>query len=1367
LQHTFVHNLNRILWVSIISLVVLLAAYVSLGRVLMASVSQYEAQILAELNHRVPFTVEAGGVSGDWHSFSPGIVLSDLRLSLPGSTAPPLVLAQGRLSLDVFDILVSRSLQVSRLHLEELSLLAEISKDGKFQLVGLSGRGGLDRWLREFLLNMEQVSVTDVQLDLGLPDGSSRELQLDLDLEREGGRRTLAATLSSSHGTVINALATGLGNPFNLASFDGQLYLDIEAVDLVAAQAVVPLELPLQVSGGVLDLELWLTWENGTPNFEGLVAARDMQLGSPQGDWQLPLEELTFAASLVERRNRWTLFASDLLLRKSGHDLYLPRVQLDAWGDSLRLRTESVSLASLNRALVDLPFIPHGLQDTLKILQPDGDLSALELLVADINKPSREWGVRANFSELVLDSWRGAPGASAGSGYVELDESGGFVVVDARQMTLDFPTVYHEPLAYEDIHGTVYINWYEDAVVLSSGLITAHGDEGEVNALFGLNIPLQPTEVGLEMDLLVSLKDAEANNRNKYLPFTLSQSLLTWLQGSISKGKINEGGFLWRGSLRKDQSRARTVQLFFDVSDMAFTYHEDWPPVHDLQGLVLIDDTNISIWSERARLFNTDVTFLTAESWIDSGKEIMLDLKTSTSGLAEDGLRVVHQSPLNGLTGEVFADWRFAGQLQTDLALQLNISDSSVPPAVELQTRPSAAQLKVDPGGLVVEDINGELRYSSASGFSASDLKGVFWGEPIDVTVRQHSVDTQGYTPATSSLEVSFDTDLELAKLQQWLDLDILGRASGRTRAQVSVTAPPGEAPHIRITSDMAGAALDLPQPWQYAEEDRVPLEVDAYLKKDAINIGVVLDDRLQLNLDLVAGRLRAGALGVQEPALPLKKGYFRIAGLAPYVNVEQWQALVGDVVPANSAAEPRDADDAGELAPADSSAAVAELPNLSIESLQIETLDFMGQDLRDVIINAAQEDSGWQLAAEMEGLQGELELAGDLQGSRLTLTHLELASLGKLQFGGEEEGGDKDWNLPNTQVIVRELYRNGSPQGELSFDLEFDGALLRMIDVRGEFAGLQLTREQGNELRWNRAAEGMTAVEAEINFTDLGTILETFEYQRVVETSGGEVDFSLQWPGSPMDFSLQGASGVIGVQIDQGRFPDNPPGAASGALRVVSILNLAEIVSRLSMSHMFESGIPFRELKGDFKLSPGLVEVPSLDVNGASSRFIFSGSSVVADKSLFGEMVVTLPVANNLPWVAALAVGLPVAAGVFVVSKVFEKQVNQLSSAVYDIDGSWNDPQVSFSHIFDVEEQAAAASIDSSAETGDEAAASIESSAETSDVATAASIDSSAEAGDVADEAPLLPAEVLLPQASNSDEPAVEVPTQAVEPDR
>jgi len=65
-------------------------------------------------------------------------------------------------------------------------------------------------------------------------------------------------------------------------------------------------------------------------------------------------------------------------------------------------------------------------------------------------------------------------------------------------------------------------------------------------------------------------------------------------------------------------------------------------------------------------------------------------------------------------------------------------------------------------------------------------------------------------------------------------------------------------------------------------------------------------------------------------------------------------------------------------------------------------------------------------------------------------------------------------------------------------------------------------------------------------------------------------------------------------------------------------------------------------------------------------------------------EIAVTLPIGSNLPWVAALTgYGLPVAAGVYVASKVLKEQVDKLSSVVYRMKGPWGEPQVTMRRLF------------------------------------------------------------------------------------
>jgi uncharacterized protein YhdP len=68
--------------------------------------------------------------------------------------------------------------------------------------------------------------------------------------------------------------------------------------------------------------------------------------------------------------------------------------------------------------------------------------------------------------------------------------------------------------------------------------------------------------------------------------------------------------------------------------------------------------------------------------------------------------------------------------------------------------------------------------------------------------------------------------------------------------------------------------------------------------------------------------------------------------------------------------------------------------------------------------------------------------------------------------------------------------------------------------------------------------------------------------------------------------------------------------------------------------------------------------------------------------------LVVTLPLAKNIPWVAALAGGLPIAAGAYILSRVFEDQVAQLSSGVYSVTGDLAKPDVKFERIFDAKSQ-------------------------------------------------------------------------------
>jgi len=1297
LQSSIFHRLSRVLWAFVVTLIVLLAVYVSVGRLLASNLGQYRAEILRELNRSFPFEVDARQVSGEWHSFTPVIVLSGLRLGIPGGGAQVIELGGGRIGLDVLASLRTRSLQVTALELQELSIQGELTADGRLVIRGLTGGDGeIGPFLRNFLLNIERVTLSGTLVQLALPGGVAHTLDLDLRLEREGSRRRLEAQLRAPPGTSILARASGVGDPFRPELFRGNLYLDIQAAEMGALRELWVRGRPDFDAEGDVDLKLWLALDRGTIDVETQVEARDLVLGPPGQAWRLPLERLEMEASLAEARDRWTVFASNVYLQQGGVGVSLPRLQLDAWGESLRARAEDVPLGPLSELLLKLQEPPEVLADALRTLRPRGALTALQLGIADIADPARDWKLEVNFDEVAVDSWMDAPGVSSARGYADLEPGGGELVLDSRQFTMAFPSVYRQPLAYDDIHGSLQLAWDERALVISSGLITAHAVEGTARALFGLTVPLADTVAGPEMELLVGLSDSHPIHRSKYVPYILDQGLRDWLAASIGEGRVRQGGFLWRGSLRDEAEHLRTVQLFFDVADTALQYDPAWPPLSDVDGIVLIDDTDVSVWLERARLLDTEIQRLSAEAWMDEARRMRLVVDARMHGPAADGLAVLNDSPLRDYVDGAFTTWQLTGGLETELQLQLDLGGAAAPPQVAVSTLWRDVSLDTGDIGLSLSAVNGELNYSTAAGFSSRDLAGSLWGRPLHARVTQLAAADRAVS-ASTPVAVDLAAPVAIADVRRWLDAETLGFARGATPVAARLLIAPDSPGRLTITSTLEGIALDLPPPLDKPAKQARAFDLRMPIAGREGVLRLTLEDEFSLNLRLQDGAVRGGAVAFGETAAEPVPGRLQLGGHLARLDADQWQhfaeryvdAGLFDGGTAGPGAGSPGVDSPGVDAPGagssrdDGAARPADQRALEIvvDELVADTLVIRGREVAGVALSARVADGQQWLAATTDWLRAEYRHTAGGAPPRLDIGYLDLSGLASLDIGVDAD--QSALQFPDMQVNITQLRRGERPLGSLSFDLQSRDTLLSAGAIRGELAGMRLRAEDAGHVHWQQGEEAGTGLALTLHFDDLGRTLQEFGYEKTLETEKGTLRLQLDWPGAPQAFAMARSSGSLQVALGRGRFLEASPGT-TGALRVVSILNLADIVQRLDLTQMFESGIPFHTVDGEILLQGGTIEVPRMEVKGSSSSFQFSGVSEVATRNLRGELVATLPVASNLPWVAALAAGLPVAAGVFVVSKVFEKQVNSLSSAIYTIGGTWDDPKVKFQRIFD-----------------------------------------------------------------------------------
>ncbi|MFN2328618.1 MAG: YhdP family protein [Chromatocurvus sp.] len=1192
------HRLAGILWRLLVAALLLLAGYVLAVRLLVGSVSVWKDDLLAAVNTRLPFTLQAAEIEGSLQGFSPQIVLRDLAIHFDAPEQAPVMLTSGHLRLNPLNSLLTLTPQISDLRLEGLNLELARSPDGVLRLVGFEAGAGLLRdWLTDFIARVDALHI--YQSRLLLRDAAGDLLSaagVQLDLRRSGSSRMLDARLFVP-GNDIRVQANGVGDPLTGASWRGDVYLHLEGDTFERVLAWAPTDtLPITVSGGG-SVEAWLSRAGGRSDIALRVRTEDLVIAEADGGWALPLQTLAMNASLSQVIGGWRLHASQLSVAHDGQRWEMPRARFQLLGDSLSARIAGMRLDGIEKLFAAAPATPDALASALADLRPRGFLTAADLTLDDIRAPGNSWSFAARIDETAVDSWRGAPGVEGLDALVELTPAGGRILLDGRKTALTFPAFYRQPLAYDELYGELALVWDEEAVNVSSNLITARGAEGTAKAVFSLDFPRHDDVVGPAMNLLVGLRDSEPRHRAKYLPATLPGGVTRWLQDSLSGGRIEQGGFVWRGSLRRRNFEHMTVQMFFELQDTDIRFDPQWPALRDFSGPVLIDDRRVSIWADSGSVGDLQLHYLSAELAGTAPGVSEMAVAVRVAGDAGAGLGIVRNSPLNDLTAGALGNWQASGDVRADLRLHIPVSNLAAGPQIDLEATLDGVALDIRPGRLPLRDMQGILRYQTGRGFAGSDVAGSLWGEAL--TARHGD-----------SADAATDTQIDLeATVAAPALLDWLGDDPGMIRGQTSVSGvlriARGRAPVLALNSALEGVALDLPAPWGKMPADTRDLALQLRLGAVDAGIDLSLDNTLSMALQLEGGRVVGGNLALESDWLQ-----------AVYSPTASPQVLV----------------------------------------------DWL----------------------DLDGLRTALSAGGDDDAAQDALAVPEVS----LDARG---GGVYRFltGIPATEVQVLDLRREGSPGGHMAFRLESDGSALYARAIRGDIFGLRSESGSaggsagGTEMRWSGTGDGgfATALDIDLSFDNLGAVFEGLGFAPALESRSGAAVGSLRWTGTPAGLRFENLQGTLQVQARDGRLLQSP-GGASGALKVVTLLNLAELLKGLSLSSMFESGVPFERASGDLVFNRGQLRIPSLTLDGSASAFRFSGTTNLS--AVDGELVVTLPVANNLPWVVALAAGLPVAAGVFVVSKVFEKQVERMSSGVYSVSGPVDSPQVRLKRIFD-----------------------------------------------------------------------------------
>jgi len=287
-SHHFFDLLGTLLWRLIVTVIVLLAVYVSLGRLLAAQVEYYREDILGTINAAIPGQLEVDKLTADWQTFSPTLALEAVTLRTDAQTEGGSVvrLDQAELVIDVFSSVRSGLLSVSVLTISGLTIdyVQVPQPEG-----GIQG-GSLDlvRSSLEILMDKtRRLLIDDAEIRV-LQADSVYTIKADFDYWREASNRQLRVALRDDRGGSLDLQAEGVGNPLRVNEFEGYGYGYVAVSDNpVLRQANLPSWITHLIADTSLRTEMYVQARPNDWRFGGDWAVITTALGAQNIDTSL------------------------------------------------------------------------------------------------------------------------------------------------------------------------------------------------------------------------------------------------------------------------------------------------------------------------------------------------------------------------------------------------------------------------------------------------------------------------------------------------------------------------------------------------------------------------------------------------------------------------------------------------------------------------------------------------------------------------------------------------------------------------------------------------------------------------------------------------------------------------------------------------------------------------------------------------------------------------------------------------------------------------------------------------------------------------------------------------------------------------
>ena len=1275
----------RIAVISAVLMIVLALVLAFIGRHSVANIDDHRQRIETFITENSGLAVELGTLSAQWTGLTPIVEIDKIQLGATHAE-PGMLVSGGRADLDLFRSLQHLNPIWREFAIHRLDLTFEEDDRGNWQLMGLSGDGDTElRVILEPLFYSRSISLDHISIDFRFYSGKSFRVggsALRLENDSNFHRAELSLSMGDQEKPAY-VIVEGRGDPLDLETFDADGYIKIEQFDLQQPYLQLAQQLLPQLLARVANLdaqangEIWFDVQpGGATDFEGRVAIDQLALAgqaelpslhdigtditgwyTPGTDWGVRLQGLKFTRGDIAIQPVNMLYSQSVGANRQDVMLAVERFKLDA----------------VSTLLTEVWVGSDTLPAWLESLALKGVLDDLR-----IGKKAGEYFAEARLQGVHSLSTRGIPGLAGIDGEFKIRDHSARISIDDRDgFAIDFANIYPAALAVDALQGEILLSWVPalKALTISSDVMQVAVDAGLVSIQFSTRSLIPSNGAAPEVQLLIGGSDIDAQHYPKYLPENLSPKLKEWLVDAAVATDLREFGFALRTGNPRGASISRTSQLYLNVENAALNYHPDWPRVTHAHGVVLVDDSHVQATIDGARIDQLSIQNVEVEYTNPSiGARVVVDAQlSSTIGAA---IGVLSRSPLQSSMGPL-VDWQYNGQQTTQLSLDIPLastntqSNSSNRGFYRASTTLLDGQLIIPNSALAITEIFGNLRFASDVGFQSDELVGRFWGRPLTAQLARDNGDQT----------IALKSRIQPEKIAQLIDFPWQGLLEGSIPVEGLLRIPPGTDANdtgasLQLTGDMLGTSIALPAPLGKAANEQRTLDIRIDFGKKIERVKGVLGDKLVIDTRFEDGLFDRGWVGYDRAVALPASGQMLFAGYLVDTDLALWQPLVQLIGSHRKTLvnRPSRGDAVGNWEPR--------------VDLRFDTATFAQTTFSDVEAVITQHQDETHLAFRSDVADGLLRLHGDakkppnLRLSRLTFGENLLADDGlKSRFDPRK--------FLDIDVQIEQLWVDGDRWGELAFDVrsEISGAVF--ADIEGDIFGLQMGADETLppiEFFWGFDGENYSSrLIGPVVVGDIGAVFKQFRLPKIADSESGSLVFDLNWPAQPWRYGRDNISGDFSFELNSGSFYKSASGA-DVALKMISLVNFANWLRRLQLdfSDVVGQNMSYNSLAGRFAFDRGMAQLAEpLRMRMPSGRMSMAGDFDLVEETIDGQLVATLPVATNLPWVGALLGGLPAALGVYLTGKLVEKQVDRLSSISYKLSGPWDEMDIKVDKIF------------------------------------------------------------------------------------